>query len=97
MPDKDVARMYGVTCPNENPQIHPARLGKEILSPDAPVSELQRKARAAHGPVDSTVCPVCGTGISFSPDQVRFVDDSEWPPEHEVDTSSDWPESKPRK
>jgi hypothetical protein len=83
---KDVARTYGVTCHNENPRIHPARLGKMLLSADAPVSELQRKASVEHGQIDSTVCPVCGTGISFSLNQVRFVDDSEWPPEPAADS-----------
>jgi hypothetical protein len=81
MPDERVPRMYGITCPNCG---HAIRLGKEPLPPDAPVSKLRDAIAARYGQINSDECLECNAGIQFSLDDVRFVDDVEPPPEHEV-------------
>ena len=82
MPDETVPRMYGITCPNSSPRVHAIRLGKECLPLNAPVSALQHAVARREGQIGSTECPVCSNGFTYSLEDVRFVDDSEWPPEH---------------
>lgn len=79
MSDELVPRMYGTTCLNCGRAV---RLGKELLPPDAPLDKLQDAVAARHGQMDIDICPICNAGIQFSPEDVRFVDDVEPPPEH---------------
>lgn len=84
MDEPEVLRMFGITCPTCGKA---ARLGKLWLPPNAQISDLRATLRALGGLVDHDVCPVCFVVNQVSLDDIKFVDDSEPPPELSVTPS----------
>jgi hypothetical protein len=83
MPGEDIPRMYGVTCPNSTPDsFHTVRLGKATLPADATTAKLHKQVVENNELTGFSLCPVCNVDIPVVLDHVRFVDDSEAPPEH---------------
>lgn len=89
MSDEPIPRMYGITCPLSQNGSHAVRLGKKILAPTATIADLRHELAEVYGPVNIDTCDVCNTGIQFSIDHVRFVDDKEEPPYSEIAPSLD--------
>ena len=79
MSDKTILKMYGVTCPLPGHEEHVVREGKIWLSPSAQVSDLKDALGVIPGTFESGKCPISGTGIQFSMDNVRFVENTEPP------------------
>ncbi len=77
----DQLTMYGVTCRKCGAAV---RLGKIWLPIGAHISDLQDRLRAQYGLVNHDTCPVCNAAVQFSLDEIRFVADSEMPPEFVV-------------
>jgi hypothetical protein len=89
MSDTTIPRMYGVTCPLPGHEGHVVREGKILLSPNAQVSDLKDALGVIPGTFENGQCPESGTGIQFSMDNVRFVENTEPPPYTEISPSLD--------
>lgn len=77
----DQLRMYGVTCKNCGSAV---RLGKIWVPIGAQTSDLRDRLRGQYGSVNHDTCPVCNAVVQFSLHEIRFVADSEQPPEYAV-------------
>lgn len=77
----DQLQMYGVTCKKCGAAV---RLGKIWLPIGAQTSDLRDRLHGLFGMVNLDTCPICNADVQFSLDEIRFVADSETPPEYVV-------------
>lgn len=89
-----VCRMYGVDCPAGGG--HVIRIGKVFVPPTATVEDLHLKIAEQKGvtvadlsrALEQEQCEIHNQVVQFTADKVRFVDDSENPPNQSEFVSS---------